>query len=224
MGSPVLTAHVSLPRVCRQEVLRYAGTRKETPELAALLEDALAEAEPVLAGSVCWREFPVIRTDDGLDLGFAHIRSTALERNLKGCNRIILFAATVGLPLDRLIARYGILSPAKGLLMQAIGAERIEALCDVFCDKIRLEAKSQGLHTAPRFSPGYGDLPLELQRDIFHALDCPRKIGLTLNNSLLMSPSKSVTAIVGLGPEASGDHSTGCSRCPKTDCVHRRTL
>jgi cobalamin-dependent methionine synthase I len=50
----------------------------------------------------------------------------------------------------------------------------------------------------PRFSPGYGDLPLELQTNLFKVLDCQHFIGLTLNDSMLMSPSKSVTAIVGL--------------------------
>lgn len=213
-----------LPPADRREILRYAGAKAETPEVSVLLEEALAEAEAVLTGKVCWQEFPVIRREDGLDLGFARVRSDALEHNLRGCDRIILFAATVGLPLDRLIARYGALSPAKGLLLQAIGAERIEALCDVFCDRLRKDACSRGLRTSPRFSPGYGDFPLEIQQDIFRSLDCSRKIGLTLNGSLLMSPSKSVTAIIGLGPDAADDHTTGCSRCSKTDCIHRRTL
>lgn len=214
----------SLPPADRREILRYAGAKGQIPELAVLLEEVLAEAEPILTGKVCWQEYPIARQEGLLDLGFAKVRSASLERNLIGCDRLILFGATVGLPLDRLIARYGMVSPAKGLMLQAIGAERIEALCNVFCNKIRQEAACAGLRTAPRFSPGYGDLPLELQRDIFRVLDCSRRIGLTLNESLLMSPSKSVTAILGLGPDAADDHTTGCSRCAKTDCIHRRTL
>ena len=62
----------------------------------------------------------------------------------------------------------------------------------------RFKAEYRGLPLSARFSAGYGDVPLELQRDIFALLDCPRRIGLTLNESLLMSPSKSVTAIVGI--------------------------
>ena len=107
-------------------------------------------------------------------------------------------------------------------MLQAIGAERIEALCDVFCEKIRLDAESAGLFPRPRFSPGYGDFPLELQKDIFRVLDCSRKIGLTLNESLLMSPSKSVTAVIGLGPCAGTDHPIRCGACGKTDCIYRR--
>jgi hypothetical protein len=75
-------------------------------------------------------------------------------------------------------------------MMQAIGTERIETLCDVFCDGLG--------QTRLRFRPGYGDLKLAAQQVIFEQLDCARQIGLTLNDSLVMSPSKAVTAIVGL--------------------------
>jgi len=218
--------HTAFPApgtVNRREILRYAGVREETPELAGLLEEALAELQPALAGRVCWQEFPLTRREGELDLGFIQTASGSLARNLTGCDRIIVFAATLGLGPDRLIARYSRLSPAKALLLQAIGTERIEDLCDRFCDSIRQDACCQGLSMAPRFSPGYGDLPLTVQRDIFRVLDCSRKIGLTLNDSFLMSPSKSVTAIVGLGPCADPGQATGCRSCGKADCPYRRT-
>lgn len=216
------TRSFDLPPLNRREVLRYAGAKAESPELSRLLEEAQEEAEPLLSGKVCWMECPVTRQGDLLDLTFAQSGSSALKKNLSGCDRIVVFGATVGLALDRLIARYGRISPAKALLLQAMGAERIEGLCDVFCEFIHQEAHAAGLKTAPRFSPGYGDFPLDFQTDIFRVLDCSRKIGLTLNESLLMSPSKSVTAIIGLGPCAGSDHPAGCRGCGKTDCVYRR--
>lgn len=215
---------VPLPPVNRREVLRYAGAQNETPDLSALLDEALAEALPVLSGKVCWKKFPVFRNGELLDLGFAETTSNALKRNLRSCEQAVVFAATIGLGLDRLIARYTHLSPAKALLFQAIGAERIEALCDTFCEQLRQDATKNGLFPAPRFSPGYGDLPLEIQKDIFRVLDCSRKIGLTLNESLLMSPSKSVTAITGLRSCIGPDPANRCSLCGKTDCTYRRTV
>ncbi len=208
-----------LPPVNRREVLRYAGARDRSPELDALLEECLIEAQSISAGHVCWSAFPVTHLGDELDLGFARIRSASLAGNLTGCHQAVVFAATMGLDVDRLISRYSRISPAKALLFQAIGAERIEALCDAFCGKIGTDT---GLSLAPRFSPGYGDLPLELQSDIFRILDCPRQIGLTLNDSLLMSPSKSVTAILGLRVCPGDDPLTGCASCSKTDCLYRR--
>lgn len=213
----------SLPPVNRREVLRYAGIKEETPELSALLDETYALAAPQLTGKVCWAQFPVVRHQAVLDLGFAQTDSESLQRNLSGCDRIVVFAATLGLGLDRLIARYGYQSPSKALMLQAIGAERIEALCDRFCEQLRQEAAQAGLHPVPRFSPGYGDFPLELQKDIFRVLDCSRKIGLTLNESLLMSPSKSVTAIAGFSPCVGPDLKNRCSQCGKTDCTYRRT-
>ena len=88
-----------------------------------------------------------------MDLGFAVTQSKSLALNLQKCEEIILFAATVGLEMDRLIARSR-LSPVRHLMMQAIGAERVESLCDCFEEQL-----AQSLVLRPRFSPGYGDLP-----------------------------------------------------------------
>lgn len=180
------------------EVLRYAGVSGEALCVESLAWECLAKADEVLEYKVCFYEFEIKRLENTLDLGFMTTDSTALSKNLDGCEKIILFAATLGVGIDRLIAKYSSLSPTKALLFQAIGAERIESLCDAFCADISSKAKESGLKLKPRFSAGYGDFPLAAQKDIFAVLDCPRKIGLTLNESLLMSPSKSVTAIVGL--------------------------
>ena len=139
-------------------------------------------------------EFSAKKTENGLDLGFARTNSRDLAKNLDGCEHAVVFCATVGHGIDRLIRKYSVVSPAKAVVLQGLGAERIEALCDLFC----AELEANGSTTRPRFSPGYGDLSLELQRDIFRLLDCQRQIGVTLGDSLLMSPSKSVTAIIGV--------------------------
>ena len=212
------------PPIRRREILRYAGAKEASSELSSLLEDALAEARGVLTYKVCWQAFPIAVTETGLDLGFAKTQSTVLRDHLQNCSQAVVFGATVGLELDRLIARYGSVSPARALMLQAIGAERIEALCNIFQEEIRQDAATRQLHAVSRFSPGYGDLPLELQRDIFHTLNCSSRIGLSLNDSMIMTPSKSVTAIIGIGPGHSDCEDIGCQNCSKTDCIHRRTL
>ena len=223
MMYPVYTETFPALPVRQEEVLRYAGARKAEPELSALMEEVLQEAESSLTYRICWQRLPIRQTEAGLDLTFAETSSQSLARHLAGCDQIILLGATVGIGLDRLIARYGRTAPAQALLLQAFGAERIAALCNAFSQKIKQETAAEGLHTTSRFSPGYGDLPLELQRDIFRTLNCSGRIGLTLNDSLIMSPSKSVTAIIGIGSRCR-DAATGCSGCTKTDCIHRRSL
>ncbi len=206
------------PAFNERECLRYAGTASQDISAVerALFENCFKEAKQKLTYQVCWGRFPVEKKENCLDFGFMQTDSKALMKNLAGCEEVIIFAATVGLELDRLIRRYTGLSPAKALFFQAIGAERIESLCDAFCQ----ELKESGLQLRPRFSPGYGDFPLEVQKDIFRVLDCPRKIGLTLNESLLMSPSKSVTAIIGIGG-GKAEAENKCGTCRKQDCQYR---
>ncbi|MBQ8861679.1 MAG: hypothetical protein IJ021_02940, partial [Clostridia bacterium] len=98
-------------------------------------------------------------------MGFTKTNSVHLRKNLSGCKNILLFSATVGLGIERLITRYSKVSPVKALIFQAIGAERIESLCEVFACDVQKECAESGLTVRPRFSPGYGDLPLEIQKE-----------------------------------------------------------
>lgn len=189
------------PPVCRSEILRYAGVRGEAPELSALLDECFSEALPRLCYKVCYAEVSAEIVGDSVDLGFCALPSRTLATALSGCGRAIVFAATVGLELDRLIARVGVCSPAKALLLDAIGAERVEALCDALCERLSAAYAERGLVLRPRVSAGYGDIPLALQREIFALLQPAKHIGLTLNEGGLMSPSKSVTAFVGLAKQ-----------------------
>ena len=177
-----------------KEILRYARCKEADDSVLALMQSCIDEVKDNLTYKVCYTEFPLSIQDDTLDLSFTTTNSSMLQKALSGCQSYILFAATVGLELDRLIAKYGRISPVKALFLQAIGAERIESLCAVFC----AELQSDGRQMKPRVSPGYGDLSLDIQKEIFAVLDCPRKIGLTLNDSQLMTPTKSVTAFIGV--------------------------
>ena len=183
------------PPIRRREILRYAGCAEADEATALLMEECLREAVDALAYKVCWCELPVAVAKERCDFGVFSVASGNLAGNLSGCSRVLLLAATVGVKIDRIITKYSRIAPSRALMMQAIGAERIEALCDAFCADME---KEMGVSLRPRFSPGYGDLPLSVQKDIISLLDTPRQIGLSLNDSLLMSPTKSVTAFAGI--------------------------
>lgn len=188
------------PIVDEREILRYAGVRRgdASDELSALLSSCIAECEGKLTYKVCYRRLPLDVCGNKISLGELVFFSDSLSKVLGGCEQVIIFGATVGLGLDRLITRYSAISPTRALMLQAYGGERIEALCDAFFEDMKKELSEEGFSIVQRFSPGYGDLTLETQRDIFSALECYKKIGLTLNESFVMSPSKSVTAIIGI--------------------------
>lgn len=184
---------VSLGPVNEREALRYARCDAGDAQVLSLLRECEREMGAAQA-RVCYMQLPCSVTEKGCDFGLFSVASRELAKNLQGCKSTILFAATLGMEVDRLIARYQMLSPAKAMLLQALGAERIENGCDAFCAQM----KAKGLQLRPRFSPGYGDVPLSVQKDFFVLLQCEKNLGLYLNESLLMSPSKSVTAFIGV--------------------------
>lgn len=215
--TPVFKKSYPSPDFCEKEILRYAGCKVSDDATLTLMRSCIEEAKSVLCYDVCYRILPVSAKDGVCDFGCFSLSSENLAKNLSRSTRVILFAATVGIGIDRLINKYGRLSPSRALMMQAIGAERIEALCDAFCKDISAELT---LCLAPRFSPGYGDLPLLVQKDIFSVIDASRQIGVCLTDSLLMSPSKSVTAFAGITEDCVDLNK--CSLCDKKDCNFRR--
>ena len=179
----------------KKEILRYANCKDLTPELEKLLNECIEEVKNNISYKVCYCILPINIKDSTIDFSAFKVNSEKLAINLKNCENTIVFGATLGTEIDRLIIKYGKLSPTKALFFQAIGATQIEMLCDEFCKDIKTELN---VNLKPRFSAGFGDLDLTYQKDIFKILDCSKKIGLTLNDSLLMSPTKSVTAFVGV--------------------------
>ena len=195
----VYTKTYAAPPVNEREILRYIGVKdgQAGDELFDMIRECLAIAEKKLTYKVSYGEFD-LTVSDSIRLADMNIESKDLKKNLSGCKSAFVFAATVGIEIDRLIARYSATSPAKALIFDGIGAERIESLCDTFCRDMAQNKAREGCSLRPRFGAGYGDFAIEAQRDIFRLLDCPRTLGLTLLDSMLMSPTKSVTAIVGV--------------------------
>lgn len=189
----VYTESFSLPEININEVIRYTTSKSFSDETKSILNECISELGNNYSPKICHVECSVTIFDNCIDLGFIKTQSEDLRKNLLGCSNAVVFVATIGIGIDRLIKKYSSISPVKALMFQAIGTERIECLCDIFTNKI----KEHNI-TVNRFSPGYGDLPLTMQKDIISALNCTKNIGVTLTDSLLMSPTKSVTAIIGI--------------------------
>lgn len=221
MMNTVFISSYEEPEFNRKEILRYAQCRETSEDVKSLMEECIAEVSGKLPYKVCWREVCINLGESFADFGFMRLESENLRKNLDGCSQAVLFGATVGIYMDRLIAKYSRVSPAKAVMMQAVGAERIEALCDAFSADVKAWCEKNGHFTKPRFSPGYGDLSLETQKDIFRVLDCPKNIGLSLSDSLLMTPTKSVTAIIGITESEQQDKGNKCTDCQNFDCQFR---
>ena len=202
------------------EVLRYAGAKAADDNLKTLITGCLyeCEKEKAINYAVCFTETPLSVNGETTDFFAFALKSKNLATAMRGAESALIFACTVGMGIDRLIKKYSEINPAKALVFQALGAERVETFTDVFLADYE---KTRGVKLSPRFSAGYGDLPLNAQKDIFRLLDPRKHLGLTLNDSLLMSPSKSVTAFAGInGTCLHGGLS--CKDCDKENCGYRR--
>lgn len=150
------------------------------------------------------------------------MKSKSLGKNLLGCDKIILFGATLGVGVDQLLFRSSKTNMAKTVVLQACAAALLEEYCDECQDEIAEKMKQEGRFLRPRFSPGYGDFSIECQRNVIQMLDAAKTIGLTITDSLMMVPSKSVTAVIGVSQFPIQCHRQGCEACGKKDCIYRR--
>ncbi len=176
-----------------EEIKRYAKIFNSS-EFDGVINDCISELSGLLFYRACYTVLPIKIQDNTVDFGAFKVNSQSLAKHLNGCKEALIFASTIGSQIDRIINKYGKISPFKCVIFDAIGAERIEALADCFCEDLAKEHKN----LKARFSPGYGDFDIKYQLEIFKVLNCSKLIGLTLNDSLIMSPSKSVTAIIGM--------------------------
>ena len=213
-----------MTEVDRKEILRYLGCRG-TADAATLLliEDCVTELGSAARPRHVARRFPITRRA-GISIAGIEITSHSLEAALKGCSETYIFAATLGEDVDILLRRYSAASVSRATVMQAAAAAYIEAYCDEVCRGFAKEASAEDLSLRPRFSPGYGDLPLSLQRGILAVLEAQRSLGIVLTDSLLLLPTKSVTAFIGLSDQDAPCAPSGCAVCRKTDCAYKKEL
>lgn len=202
----------------RRTVLRYLGAVGWTPDEATT--GLLDEAETLLRRAATprgvWRTLPP-RALDLRDAG------TDLARHLQGCSGLVLMAVTMGSGADALIRRLELSDIALGAAVDATASAAMDGLCDDVEAEARRWASSQGLWLTGRYSPGYGDCPLTLQHDLCLALDTVRGLGLAVTPQHLLTPRKSVTAILGTADHPVTGARAGCGHCLlRETCAYRK--
>lgn len=144
-----------------------------------------------------------------------------IKAHLDGCEKAIVMCATIGSDIDKLIRVSQISDMAGAVVTDSLASVAIEQVCTGF-DSIIAE-KYSGYNMTFRFSPGYGDYPIEKQKIILQMLDAPKKIGLCSNDNFLLTPTKSVTAVLGLSKNPIERKKRGCAICNmKETCQFRR--
>ena len=169
------------------------------------------------------KKFPVTFCDDGIKLQGTEITlsGNAIREHLKNCTHCYIFLATLGDKIDRLSDKLQLTDMSKAYILDTAANEIIERYCDEISNEIEKEELSKGNKVTLRFSPGYADLPLEIQKQIIKVLG-GEKMGVYLSDTLIMKPFKSVSAIIGVGKKAVKGSRDYCAVCKNNKSCDKR--
>lgn len=207
-----------------KEVLRYLAFRGE-PEERLLQEIDICSREllSTVMPKSCFLRVPVVHGENGqLEIAGTSLCSKDLQGHLRECTEAFLFAATLGAQVDNLMRRYSVTAMSRAVILQACAAAAIESFCDEQEEGLRKSVEEEKLFLRPRYSPGYGDFPIQWQHTLLSMLDAPKRIGLTATESCMLAPTKSVTAIIGLTHDETDCHIRKCMGCKSKNCPFRR--
>ncbi|MCR5400004.1 MAG: hypothetical protein K6E78_00255 [Treponema sp.] len=181
------------PKACYKEFDLTISEKKEEKSEALGGKEKSKESSQALQNQNSPSKLP----DYQISFADLNFFSKNLGINLRNCSKIILFGLTIGPLVDQKIRKAQLSGSTEAAVFQATGAMYAESLTELLNKKIKEEYLAKGYKAHPRYSPGYGDISLEMQKDFFRLLPL-EKIGLTLMESLIMAPEKSVTAFIGL--------------------------
>lgn len=205
---------IRLDTISKTETARYMGVKGIPDEKTAGILD---KYEPIvrerLRPAFVYRETAVNFAADGVyfDGVDAVFSGNDIKNHIKGCERAVILAATVSAEADKLIRQTSVIGMAEALAVDCLCSSAIEQVCNKAEEEI-FSANPVKFRTW-RFSPGYGDLPITLQKNLISALNAHRRIGLTVTENCLLIPSKSVTAVIGISDNYIEKGKKGCEVC-----------
>lgn len=185
-----------------KEAIRYLGYGKSEVDekTRAMIAESFLELQSLAEKRYVSRTYDISFPQDGqINVGQLEIQSRSLCKNLCGCSKVYLFAATLGTEVDRQIRKYEVTDLPKAVVFQACAAAYLEEYCDMLEESVAFEIRGKEGNIRPRFSPGYGDFSIIHQKDVLGMLDAGKTIGLTMTEGYMLTPSKSVTALIGIG-------------------------
>lgn len=217
MNEPIVLKQLDI-----DEVLRYMGCppEKADPATRTLAESCAAEMLTLMRPRWIWRPADLTPDEAGLRCGSLLLPGDDIRRHLVGCEQALLFAVTLSAGVDLSIRRAESRDLARALCLDCCATAGVEQVCDAIEERLRAVYSDRSFTT--RYSPGYGDLPLSLQGPLLDLLDAPRRIGLCVNDHHILTPRKSVTAIIGLSRGTATRSARSCADCPAFAGCHYR--
>lgn len=217
---------ITLKTIDRSEAFRYMAAEGYSPDgvIAELADECERELIRVISPKYTYRVFG-ISDNDGSRVRLSGcpliLEGKDISSLLSGCHSAVLMCATVGAAADGLIRRYQAEDMTKAVITDSFASTAVEQVCAAFDDMLR--EKYPDKFITWRFSPGYGDLPISVQKDFLNILNAMRLTGICLNSAGMLTPVKSVTAVCGISDIPLPKKQRGCAVCRmRENCAYRK--
>ncbi|MBD5640467.1 methionine synthase [Clostridium botulinum] len=210
----------------KNQILRYLGYRGQeiSNEIHSLIEECIKEIKTLvsLRSTYKYSKVEINNQVNLIDIDLK-LEGKDIIRHLEKSNKCCVMAATLGSEVDRKILYYEKVNMTKAVILDACATTAIEEYCDFIEDEVKKVVEKDQLNINWRYSPGYGDLDISIQRDLLKSLDAEKIIGLTVSSHNILIPRKSVTAIIGIIPKEVIVKKKSCNQCNKFDsCKFRK--
>ncbi|MFR9211090.1 vitamin B12 dependent-methionine synthase activation domain-containing protein [Intestinibacter bartlettii] len=220
---------ISSVTVEKSEVLRYLGHngQKIDNDLNSKINQCIKETKNEIDTKYVYQIYDIKKDLNLNTVQFENtnliLKSKDISELLRDCDKCVLMCATLGFNIEKNIRRYSYNNLTKGIIIDACATTSIEEVCDLVQDSILDKVAKEEKSLTMRYSPGYGDLDISANRDILNVLDAHRKIGVTVTNTGIMIPRKSVVALIGITNEKIGKVKRTCENCSnRFNCEYRR--
>ena len=209
----------------RKEALRYMGQADLncSGQLEEVMERCEKELLSVIKPRYCYQCFDVENVDEGIWMKGTSLilKGNDIKKHLTGCEKAVLLCATLSGEVDRLIRIKQLEDVLYALALDCLASTAIEQLCDKAELVIKKDFPEYGMTW--RYGVGYGDLSISQQKDFLEVLKAPKRIGLNVTESFILTPRKSVTAVIGLSKGKIEPAKRGCAVCSlKGNCAYRK--
>lgn len=209
------------------EILRYLGYRgQEMPKnISDKIIGVKKECEDFFTPKYVYDEYNLKKRKGEIEIVGTNLilRGNDIYNLLKNCNRCILMAVTLGNSIERHIRLYEKVDLTKALILDSCATTAVEELCDLVEEKVKNKYVNKDEELTCRYSPGYGDLNLDVQKDFIDVLNCKKRIGINVSEHMILFPRKSVTAILGVKKYSGKNKKKSCVDCNNYErCIYRK--
>lgn len=218
-------------KIDKSEVLRYLEYKGQeiSSDLDNTINNCIQITKERINPRYILRVYPILKNKEEssreikLEGTNVILKSKDIENLLKDCDSCAVVASTLGIDIEKEIRKYSYTELTKSIIIDACATTAIEEICDTIQNNLQEELKKQGKYITYRYSPGYGDLSINVNEDIISMLNASKEIGLTITEKGIMLPRKSVIAIIGISQNKIKKDKKSCSDClNKHSCKYRK--